>query len=113
MEAISASSLNRGIAKDLFTAAIWSLQDLLNLYTKAGVKGTPVTFIITDNQVVIGSALVCRTLCMRCTPLLPTAHCTEFQSWALASLPAFVSINVSKRLKEAHSLFVTYLRFHN
>jgi hypothetical protein len=32
------------------------IQDLLNLYTKAGVKGTPVTFLMTDNQVGAGSS---------------------------------------------------------
>lgn len=33
-------------------------QDLLALYTKAGVKGTPVVFLLTDNQIVKEKFLV-------------------------------------------------------
>lgn len=39
-------------------ATLFALQDLLSLYTKAGVKGAPVVFLMTDNQIVKEQFLV-------------------------------------------------------
>lgn len=64
-----------------------TLQDLLRLYYKAGVTGTPVMFLLTDNQIVndeflvyISDLLATGDACDLCTAEDKAALCNAVRS---------------------------------